>query len=168
MNDQINAYCSETNEVLPLRDVLPLATPLFILIDVAIACNFRCSFCPTGDDALLKSVGRPNGLMELPLFRKIIDDASEFNPRLQRVLLYKDGEPFLNKDLGEMIAYAKRKNVASSIETTSNGSLIDRQRAIEIIEAGLDSIRISIEHVTDEGYKEVTKIFSDYNSRRIL
>jgi len=145
---------------------LPFQTPIEVMIDVANICNFRCLFCPTGDPELLKSVGRPQGIMDFKLFCKIIDDINEFDRKVEILHLYKDGEPFLNDRLGEMIAYTKSKNIAKSVETTSNGSLIDESKAIEIIEAGLDWIRISVAHINNDGYKKITQTYSDYETIR--
>lgn len=151
-----------TDSLCKLSDALPLETPFSILVDPSNACNFKCVFCPTGDPALLKSVGRPLGLMSYELFCKITDDIQGFGKKLKKLFLYKDGEPFLNKNLGRMIAYAKAKGISESVEVTSNGSLITPEKAVEVIEAGLDAIRISVEHVSEEGYKKVTKTYSDY------
>lgn len=145
-----------------LITLLPLATPLSILIDPSNLCNFQCKFCPTGDKELLKSVNRPKGMMSYELFCKIIDDMKGFSKKIRKMDIYKDGEPFLNKDACKMIKYAKEKGVADSIQTTSNGALIDENLAIEIIESGLDVLRISVEHVSNEGYQEITRTFSDY------
>ena len=41
--------------------------------------NFKCVFCPTGDSELLKSVNRPKGMMDLDLFKKVVDDRSVSN-----------------------------------------------------------------------------------------
>lgn len=149
-----------------LINLLPLDTPLSLLIDPCNVCNFQCKFCPTGDKELLKSVCRPKGMMEYELFCKIIDDVAEFNKKVKKINIYKDGEPFLNKDTCKMINYAKKKGVAESIETTSNGSLIDETTAINIIDSGLDAIRISVEHINDQGYQDITKTFSDYDTIR--
>ncbi len=143
--------------------MLPLSTPFSIMIDPCNICNFKCSFCPTGYPKLLKKVSRPRGMMEFDLFCKVIDDLLEFDKKIEKINLYKDGEPFLNKNIGKMIAYAKSKDVGKNIHITTNGSLINKDKAIEIIEAGLDSIRISVEHVNDEGYKKITRTPAKYN-----
>ena len=44
-----------------IKDVLPLNVPLVIFIDPSNVCNFKCVFCPTGDDKLLSQVNRPKG-----------------------------------------------------------------------------------------------------------
>lgn len=139
-----------------LKDVLPLETPFSLLIDPCNICNFKCSFCPTGHPQLLAKVARPNGMMSFGLFCKIIDDLKQFGQKLEKINLCKDGEPFLNKDLVKMVAYAKTKDIAKNVSITSNGALINESEAKGLIEAGLDSIRISIEQVSDEGYKKIT------------
>lgn len=148
---------------LQLKDVLPLNTPLTLFIDPSNICNFKCIFCPTGDDNLLKKVNRPKGVMDFKLFCKLIDDIAQFNNKLKVLHLYKDGEPFINKNICEMISYAKQKKVAENVATTTNGSLITKELAMEIIGADLDSIRISVEHPSREGYKKLTQKDIDYH-----
>lgn len=145
-----------------LKDALPLKTPFSLLIDPSNICNFKCAFCPTGHPELLASVDRPRGMMEFGLFCKIIDDLKHFNQKLEKINLCKDGEPFLNKNLVKMIAHAKTKDVAKDISVTSNGALMNKLESDGIIEAGLDSIRISIEHVSDAGYNKITNTSTDY------
>ena len=145
-----------------LKDILPLETPLTLMIDPANMCNFRCTFCPTGDYELLESVKRPIGMMDFDLFCKIIDDLAEFPEKVKSLRLYKDGEPFLNRNIVKMIVYAKKKDVAEEIYIISNGSAITENIALGIIEAGLDRLRISIEHVNSEKYKEITRTYSNY------
>ena len=59
-----------------ISKVLPLKVPLIVWIDPTNICNFKCTFCPTGDDQLLKSVSRPKGMMKLEVFEKTINDLS--------------------------------------------------------------------------------------------
>ncbi|OGU55186.1 MAG: hypothetical protein A2V66_00520 [Ignavibacteria bacterium RBG_13_36_8] len=152
---------------LPLYKQLPLSIPTSLHIDPANVCNFKCTFCPTGDTELLSSINRPRGIMHYELFCKIIDDLKQMvdssEQKVTELHLYKDGEPLLNKQLGEMIAYAKSQNVAESVQTTTNGALLTKEKAIEIIENGLDVMRISVEHVSNEGYKNLTQNYADYD-----
>ncbi len=149
-----------------LKEVLPLSTPFSILVDPSNVCNFKCTFCPTGDSELLRSVNRPLGLMPLALFQKIVDDLKGFDRKLIKLFLYKDGEPFLNKDLAAMIAYAKKAQITESVEITSNGALIGEAWVSKILDAGLDALRISVEHVHDEGYRKVTQTRTPYETVR--
>ncbi|MDD5675877.1 MAG: SPASM domain-containing protein, partial [Chitinivibrionales bacterium] len=54
-----------------------------------------------------------------------------------------------------MVRYAKKRQVANSISTTTNGSLIAKESAKDLATCGLDLIRISIEHVNTKGYKNI-------------
>jgi len=165
--EKIETYRSKLyQDFVPLAEVAPLQTPFVIHIDPTNACNFRCVFCPTGDLELLKTINRPKGTMHLAFFTKLIDDIGEFDTKIKKLQLYKDGEPLLNKKLPEMIAYAKQKQVADKIETTTNGALLTPEKSAALIESGLDGIRISIEHVNDQGYKEITQNFSDFKKIR--
>jgi len=145
-----------------LETVIPLATPFVIFVDPADICNFKCTFCPTGDQDLMKSVGRPLKVMKFDLYTKIIDDIAEFDQKIKVLRLYKDGEPLLNKKLPQMIKYAKDKGVADKIDTTTNASALTNERSLALIEAGLDRINISIYGVNEKQYKEFSKVNIDF------
>ncbi len=154
----------------PLHEILPLPLPESMHIDPANACNFRCAFCPTGNNPLLASVQRPVGMMDFDLFTKIIDELAEMVGRAGRRLatlhLYKDGEPLLNKRFPEMAAYAKNARVADSLATTTNASLLTEDLSRRLIDAGLDVVRISVIHVGNARYRELSRTFSDYERIR--
>lgn len=142
-----------------LETVIPLSVPFIINVDPADTCNFQCKFCPTGDRKLMKSTpGRSHGIMDFNLYKKIIDDICEFEKPIKVLRLYKDGEPLLNPRLAEMIKYAKEKKCSERIDTTTNASLLNPAKNIELIDAGLDRINISIEGVNAEQYLN----FSNY------
>lgn len=146
-----------------LKYKLPLDTPFSIQIDPSNLCNFRCEFCPTGHPDLLQDVGRAKGqLMEWSLYCKIIDDIQKFPRPLKVLSLYKDGEPLLNPRLPDMIRLAKEKKIAHKIVVLTNASLLTREKSRDLIDAGLDVIRISVEHAHDEGYRRLTKTFGNY------
>ena len=147
-----------------LEEVIPLPTPMILFVDPASACNFECSFCPTGDKALIKETGRFVGRMTLELFKKVIDDLRGFDRPIRVLRLYKDGEPFLNKNLAKMVAYAKASGRVDYIDTTTNGSLIDPSRIGPVIEAGLDRINISVDGLNRQQYLEFTKFDFDFDA----
>jgi len=164
IQDKLNQEVSNSNKekMTILRDHVLLNTPISVLIDPANLCNFNCTFCPTGDKDLLKKVGRPEGVMDWGLYTKVIKDLEVFPSKIKALLLFKDGEPLLNKYLSDMVILAKEKKVANSISITTNGALLTREWSKKLIGAGLDSIRISVEHVSNEGYKAITRRFDNY------
>lgn len=142
-----------------LEEVIPLETPFVVFLDPSDACNFKCSFCPTSDRALMKSVNRPWNQLSFDLFKKIADDLTLFPKKVKVLRMYKDGEPLLNKRLADMVRYAKDVGAAEKIDTTTNASLLTKERGKELADAGLDQINISIYGVNSERYK----IFSGVN-----
>lgn len=164
---KLTPYNRKKGDTTPLSELLPLKVPFSIMIDPTSKCNFRCSFCPTGNPSLLDTIGRPIGYMDFDLYTKIVNDISLLCTNscstLSRLHLYKDGEPLLNKKLGSMIAYAKRMKISDSVEITTNAAALTTNRAIDLINSKLDVIRVSIEHVNDKGYRKITKTFGSYS-----
>jgi radical SAM protein with 4Fe4S-binding SPASM domain len=146
-----------------LEKVIPLATPFVLFVDPSSACNFRCKFCPTGDLSLIRESGRWQGTMDFDLYKKIINDLKEFDEPLKVLRLYKDGEPFLNKRLAEMVRYAKENGVAHSIDTTTNGSLLDLETVKPVLDAGIDRINISVDGLSSEQFLEFTGTKVDFD-----
>ena len=146
-----------------LNEVIPLSVPFVVYVDPSDSCNFRCNFCPTGDRELMrKTPGRNHRMMSLSLFKKIIDDICEFDNPLKVLRLYKDGEPLMNPYFSKMVKYAKNKNCALSVDTTTNASLLSPQKNIEIVEAGLDRINISIIGVNQDQYEKFSRFKIDF------
>lgn len=141
-----------------LETVIPLKTPFVVFLDPSDACNFKCRFCPTSDRSLMKSVSRPWQQMPFELFKKIIDDMALFPQKIQVLRLYKDGEPLLNKKLADMVKYAKDANVANKIDTTTNASLLTKEKGKALADAGLDQINISIYGVDSERYNSFSGV----------
>ena len=137
-----------------LETVIPLDVPFIINVDPADRCNFRCGFCPTGDRALMRQVGRPLKTMGFRLYKKIIADIAEFETPIKVLRLYKDGEPLLNLKFADMVKYAKEKGCADRIDTTTNGSLLNPKLNMEIIDAGLTRINISVEGINEQQYSD--------------
>lgn len=161
-NRQYNA--TRTRVLLP--NVMPVSTPYLVNIDPANVCNIKCQFCPTGHPELLKKFDRPKGKMDFDLFCKVINDLTQFPERIKVLLLHKDGEPLLNPRIGDMLAYAKKSGVAEVIWLTTNMILLTPKLVEEIIDSGIDFVRASINHVSDEGYRNLTVNYSDYERVR--
>ena len=145
-----------------LETVIPLATPFIVFVDPASSCNFKCSFCPTGHRDMIAETGRFQGVMKFDVFRKVIDDLAEFEKPLKVLRMYKDGEPFLNKRLAEMVAYAKRSGRVDYIDTTTNGTFLSPERVGPVLEAGIDKINISVDGMTEETYLQFTGFKFDF------
>ena len=117
--------------------------PIKVGIEPTTACNLRCPACVSG----LRSFTRPTGMLELELFQQMID---ELHPELIYLLMYFQGEPFLNKQFLEMVRYASDRKLY--VATSTNGHYITPENAKTVVESGLSEIIFSIDGTTQESY----------------
>lgn len=143
-----------------LEEVLPLTTPYSMFVDVCNACNFKCKFCAIQTSN--RELHFKKQVMDIELYKKIIDDISEFEEPLKMLRLTANGEPLLNKDLPEMISYARKKRISEHIEIVTNASLLRPDIGKRLIDAGLNRIRISIEAIDPEEYYKMAQVKIDW------
>jgi radical SAM protein with 4Fe4S-binding SPASM domain len=117
--------------------------PLSMEIEPTTSCNLRCPQCPSG----LREFTRNTGMLDLPLYKKTIDEIHE---DLVWLILYFQGEPFLNKQFLEFVRYAASKNIYTA--TSSNAHYFTDEMAKATVESGLDRLIISIDGSTQETY----------------
>jgi MoaA/NifB/PqqE/SkfB family radical SAM enzyme len=116
------------------RDEAPL--PEIVQIESTNICNAKCVFCPRDD------MHRKQGVMDMALFRKIVDECAALG--IEHVRMHNYGEPFVDRSLVEKVRYAKERGIPQ-VGMISNGSLITEAAARGMIEAGLDAINISVD-----------------------
>lgn len=126
-------------------NLLPNVPPT-LYVELTSHCNLDCAMC----DRL--GMTRQNGLMEMSLFKKIIDNAAEIG--VPNVKLNRFGESLLHPNLIEMIQYCKKKRIPWTY-FTSNGTLLTKEKSAELIDSGLDSITISFDGATKETYEVI-------------
>jgi MoaA/NifB/PqqE/SkfB family radical SAM enzyme len=121
-----------------------VSLPRSIYIEPTSRCNELCQQCPR--TLLSREDDRD---LSFDDFRFIVDQF----PVLERVVLHGLGEPLLNKDLPRMIRYLKERGIY--VLFNSNGILLNAKRGQELIEAGLDEYRLSMDGATRESYARV-------------
>jgi sulfatase maturation enzyme AslB (radical SAM superfamily) len=90
--------------------------------------------------------------MDDALYTQLIDQCAAGGCR--QVHLHNFGEPLLDKQLPERVAYAKQRGIAK-VKIFSNGSLLTEDRARALIAAGLDEIKISFDGATREEFEGI-------------
>jgi len=121
--------------------------PSFIMLDPTKLCNLACSDCVEKNT----EVTVESNLFAKETFFKIID---EVHKHTMIMALYVSGEPFLNKNIFEMIRYGHAKKMYTYL--SSNFSLkFDDQFASKIIHSGLDTMFISVSGFTNDIYKRM-------------
>ncbi|MCX8111957.1 MAG: radical SAM protein [Bacteroidia bacterium] len=123
----------------------PPKYPLFIGIEPTTACNLRCPQCISG----LRAFTRPTGRLDPALLERIME---ELHPHLWGVLFYFQGEPLLHPHIGRLILIVSRYKLLSSLST--NGHFLSEEKCYELITAGLTHLRISLDGMTPETYKQ--------------
>jgi sulfatase maturation enzyme AslB (radical SAM superfamily) len=144
----------------PLRRLLLLAgrdraprLPEIVQIEATNICNAKCTFCPRDD------MTRRQGVMEMALFRKIVDECASLG--IGHVRMHNYGEAFVDKQLPQKIAYAKAKGIPE-VGVITNGSLLGPDVARAVIEAGLDAVNISLDAAGKETF-ESTRLGLKYD-----
>ncbi len=144
---------------------LPVDPPLpsIAMMEISSLCNLSCPRCRNGKGQmsnradLFNKTGHikeedkfrtiPLGSLEYGLYKKVVDELKE---NLIFLLLYSSGEPFMNKCLPEMAAYAAERRIATIIST--NGHFFTLENCKKILEARPDLIFISVSGFGQETY----------------
>ena len=119
--------------------------PVSVSIEPTTSCNLRCPQCPSG----LRSFSRETGMLEKDFYKETIDQLA---PRLTYLILYFQGEPYLNPDFLDMAGYASSKNIYTA--TSTNAHYLDDENARKTVESGLDRLIISIDGTTQDVYSQ--------------
>ena len=114
------------------------------LIELSNACNHDCIFCAH------QKMQRKIGKIDKEFAFDILHQA--YNLGTREVGFYATGEPFIVNDLADYIAKAKDIGY-TYIYLTSNGALATPEKIREVINAGLDSIKFSINAPTRKLYE---------------
>lgn len=143
-----------------LEEVIPLDMPFSISVDPCNLCNFKCDFCAF--QASGRKLNFKKQMMKKEMLQKLVGDIKETGIKLKILRFATNGEPFLNPDLTEMVAYTKKMEIADCIEIVTNGSCFQPDLNEQIVNSGVDRIRISVEAIDAEGYLEIAHYKLDF------
>ena len=126
------------------RNAVAEAAPVCLYLEVTNRCNLLCETCPRTFEDL-----EPPADMSWELFAKIVDQV----PNVARVVLHGVGEPMLVKHLPRMIRYLKDRGTYVLFNT--NGTLLNPKKFQEIIDTGLDELRVSLDAADRKSYAAI-------------
>ena len=124
-----------------------LPSPVEAYFEVANRCNSKCATCP-----LTFSPHEAAKQLSLDEFKSLVAQL----PDLRRAVMQGIGEPLLNRDLSPMIRHLKERGVYVVFNT--NAALLTHRRQLEVIDSGLDELRVSLDGSTPETYLRVRGI----------
>ena len=138
----------------PLWEVIPLDTPFVIEVEPTSFCNLKCKYClhSLPRDAILNS-GHVFLHMSDETFELLLKQTQEFPHKVKQIGFAGMGEPLLHKKLPYMIERAKREAGVERVTVTTNGVALSHQLSEDLINAGLDHMKISVNGLSDGDFK---------------
>lgn len=127
-----------------IRKPIVWGMPISFSIEPTNHCNLKCPECPSGLGALTRKLG----LLKLDDYKNWIDQIKDTGFYVQ---LFFQGEPYINKNLPEMIKYAQKNKIYVSIST--NGHFINENNTDKILEAAPDKLIYSVDGLDEETYQ---------------
>ncbi len=124
----------------------PLSQLRKIYIEPTSKCNFSCRTC-------IRNVwGESLGMMSAETFNQILEDIQTRQPR-PAVFFGGFGEPLTHPAIVEMVSRAI--GAASQVELITNGALLDEKLSTALIDAGLDTLWVSLDGASPESFADV-------------
>jgi len=118
--------------------------PQAVCIKLTNACNLRCKMCGQPREGHVPGEAKYapreyfDQAVDLDVYKRVIDELAFIRPNLY----LWGGEPFLYKEILELIRYSKARRYTVQINT--NGMYL-RRYARQIVESGLDDLIVSID-----------------------
>ncbi len=124
---------------------LPYAPrPRYIQMETVTKCNAKCPFCPQNE------IVRDPAKMPNDMWKKIVDDTRGWGLTYRPFLT---NEPFVDNRQPEIVRYIKENDPTAKVEFNTNGELMTEKLGIELLEAGVDIMRFSIDGFSAETYE---------------
>lgn len=121
--------------------------PLRVMFEITYRCNFRCKHC-----YVPQSYRKKKGLTTEEVF-SILDQLKDIGCFY---LGFTGGEPFMRKDIMDILWYAKRCGLEIIIYT--NGSLIDEKIADQLAFLRPNKVDITIPAISKDAFESITGI----------
>ncbi|MCA9784491.1 MAG: SPASM domain-containing protein [Candidatus Cloacimonetes bacterium] len=127
---------------LVLRRPIVWGLPTVLMIEPTNLCNLKCPLCPTGAGTLR----RHGSFMDFELYSKVIDEVWN---RTFMILLWNQGESFMNKDFLRMVRYAADRGLWTYGST--NGHYLEDPEAV--VRSGLGTLLVSVDGASATTYE---------------
>ncbi len=114
--------------------------PRQLQIIITDRCNYKCPTCSKWHET------SAHGELTTTQWREFLKTAHSLSA--SRTVVFGGGEPLLRRDISELIRYANTLRLKTVLST--NGSLLSRDKLVELQDAGLDYLMISLNAVDFE------------------
>lgn len=134
INDELNQFAYN------LQRIDPFGNPVVYQIELTNHCPMTCGMCPR-----TTSMTRDLGHMDEILFKRIIQEASDFS---SRIFLHHFGDSLVHPKLGEFVRYANQQNIKTFL--SANPVLLTEKRSRELVDNGLYELVLSLDGLTSD------------------
>jgi len=124
--------------------------PIYMEISPSGACNHRCVYCG------LDFVGYRPRYLDTGLLKERLSEWGKLG--LKSIMYGGEGEPFLHRDMGEIINYTKKSGI--DIAVTTNGVLFKKKIVDNILE-NVKWIKVSIDSGTRDTHVKIHRCSLD-------
>ncbi len=128
----------------PKRPAMVPTFPRTLYLETTNRCDSECQTCLRTFNTL-----EPPKDLTLAEVQRLVDQF----PVLERVVLHGIGEPLLNKQIFEIVAYLKTRG--ATVLFNSDAISLTQKRAAQLIDSGLDEYRVSMDAATRETYARI-------------
>jgi AbrB family looped-hinge helix DNA binding protein len=143
----------QPGETLQLKETgsdLTLLSPTdkleMVYVELTNKCNLHCRTCMRNDWS------EDEDFMPEAVIDRILEDLSSRSP-IPRVFLGGFGEPLFHPHVIETVQ--RFKALGTQVDLITNGILLSEQTSRELIDAGLDTLWVSLDGATPENYADV-------------
>jgi cyclic pyranopterin phosphate synthase len=123
----------------------------YLRVSVTDRCNLRCEYCMPPEGIELKNHG---DMLSYEEIATVVRAASRLG--ISKVRL-TGGEPLVRKGLPGLVRMLREIEGIDEISMTTNGILLTEAKAVELKEAGLDRINVSLDTLDPERYRKITR-----------
>ena len=140
-----------SNARINLSKSVPLEKPLVVYIKPCNICNFRCEFCSYQRISSLKGF-IPN-ILSKSTAEVFVNNIAQSFGRVNNIIL-TSAEALLNPNIDYIVKLCK--SVADHVRMITNGSLLNRELSDALVNAGIDTVSISVNGLSSKEYRKRT------------
>lgn len=148
---------------IPLSQKVPLDAPMSVTIEPSGICNFRCRYCAQALGSAFDHRHFKRQLMTMDTFRLTAEQLRKFG-RIKKIHLFRNGEPLCNPKLPDMVKLLQSQDICETININTNASLLTPEYSQRLIDAGLSSLSVSLNGLSEAAYKDVCGADIDFQS----
>ncbi|MBB4079911.1 radical SAM protein with 4Fe4S-binding SPASM domain [Lewinella aquimaris] len=115
-------------------------------------CNAKCSFCPYPVTSKELAMGN----MEEAVFRRIVDEISQYSVAMVQPFLMAD--PLMDKRILPRLAYLRQRLPGVRLNITTNGYLLTQKIIDGLVSLNLETIHISSNGIHPDTYRKTMGI----------